>query len=85
MNQLSVESFDSVWDAVADTPDEAENLRVRSELIEARGWTQAEAASNCGVAKHRISELMHGRISRFSLDSLVNITTALGAAGACET
>jgi len=80
-----IESYDSVWDAIADTPEEAMNLRVRSELmdritalIEAHGWTQAEAAKRCGVTQPRINDLLRGRISRFSLDALVNIAAALG-------
>lgn len=85
MAKLKAESYDSVWDAIADTPEEAVNLRVRSELmdkitalIEARGWTQAEAARHCGVTQPRINDLLRGRISRFSLDALVNIAGALG-------
>ena len=69
----------------ADTPEEAANLWVRSELmdqltalVEKNGWTQVEAARRCGVTQPRISDLLRGRISRFSLDALVNIATALG-------
>lgn len=85
MNKAKTESYASVWDAIADTPEEAANLRVRSELmdkitalIEENGWTQVEAAKRCGVTQPRISDLLRGRISRFSLDALVNIATALG-------
>ena len=85
MSKPKIESFASVWDAIADTPEEAANLRVRSELmdkitalIEASCWTQAEAASQCGVTQPRINDLLRGRISRFSLDALVNIAAALG-------
>src|ERR1039458_797249 len=39
-------------------------------------WTQAEAASRCGVTQPRINDLLRGRVSRFSLDALVNIATA---------
>ena len=77
--------FDSVWDAIADTPEEAANLRVRSELMDkiseliaANDWTQVEAAAQCGLTQPRISDLLRGRISRFSLDALVNIAAALG-------
>jgi predicted XRE-type DNA-binding protein len=80
-----IESYDSVWDAIADTPEEAMNLRVRSELmdkitvlIEEHGWTQSEAAKHCGVTQPRINDLLRGRISHFSLDALVNIAAALG-------
>jgi predicted XRE-type DNA-binding protein len=41
-------------------------------------WTQAEAANRCGVTQPRINDLIRGRVSRFSLDALVNIATALG-------
>ncbi|MET3108368.1 putative XRE-type DNA-binding protein [Oxalobacteraceae bacterium GrIS 2.11] len=77
--------YDSVWDAIADTPQEAANLRIRAELIEQiaalineKNWTQVETASRCGVTQPRINDLLRGRISRFSLDALVNIATALG-------
>jgi predicted XRE-type DNA-binding protein len=80
-----VEHYASVWDAVADTPEEAANLRARAELmhkIEAivreSGWTQTEAAQRCGVTQPRMNDLLRGRVSRFSLDALVNIATALG-------
>ena len=80
-----VESYNSVWDAIADTPAEAVNLRVRSELmdkitsvIQESGWTQADAAKHCGVTQPRINDLLRGRISRFSLDALVNVAAALG-------
>jgi predicted XRE-type DNA-binding protein len=85
MSKAKIESYASVWDAIADTPEEAVNLRVRSELmdkitavIEGNGWTQADAAVRCGVTQPRINDLLRGRISRFSLDALVNIAAALG-------
>ena len=49
-----------------------------SELIAANDWTQIEAAAQRGLTQPRISDLHRGRISRFSLDALVNIATALG-------
>jgi predicted XRE-type DNA-binding protein len=79
------ESYSTVWDAIADTPEQAANLRARAELmmkiaaiVKRQGWTQAEAASRCGVTQPRINDLLRGRVSRFSLDALVNICTALG-------
>ncbi len=85
MKHVSTDRYASVWDALADTPEEAANLRVRSELmdkiaalIEGNGWTQVEAANHCAVTQPRISDLLRGRISRFSLDALVNIASALG-------
>lgn len=80
-----IESYASVWDAIADKPEQAANLRARAELMQKiaaivheRAWKQAEAASHCGVTQPRINDLLRGRVSRFSLDALVNICTALG-------
>ena len=85
MSETEIESYDSVWDAIADTPEQAANLRTRAELmqkinsiVKANGWTRTEAARQCGVTQPRIDDLLHGRVSRFSLDALVNIATAIG-------
>ena len=85
MKKPKPQIFASVWDAIADTPEEAANLRVRSELMDQIGllirdnqWTQAEAAAQCHVTQPRMNDLLGGRISRFSLDALVNIAAALG-------
>ncbi|MDP3976918.1 MAG: XRE family transcriptional regulator [Pseudomonas sp.] len=82
---IEIETYDSVWDALADTPEQAANLRARaglmqqiSDIIKAAGWKQTEAAARCGVTQPRINDLLRGRVSRFSLDALVNIATALG-------
>ncbi len=79
------DNFESVWDAIADTPEQAANLRARAELmqkiapiVKESGWTQAEAAKHCGITQPRMNDLLRGRVSRFSLDALVNIATATG-------
>ena len=81
----SGETFASVWDALADSPEQAANLRARAELmrqiaeiVKDSGWTQADAATRCGITQPRINDLLRGRVSRFSIDALVNIATALG-------
>jgi predicted XRE-type DNA-binding protein len=78
------ESYASVWDAIADTPEQAENLRARAELmqkiaarLEQHGWTQGEAARRCGVTQPR-SMICRAAGSRASRSTrLVNIATAL--------
>jgi predicted XRE-type DNA-binding protein len=82
---VSKKTFDSVWDALENTAGDAANLRARAdlmlalrELVERKGWTQAEAARHCGVTQPRINDLLRGRISRFSLDALVNMAAAVG-------
>lgn len=78
-------SYKSVWDAISDTPEQAANLRVRAELMRkistlvlAEGLNQTEAALRCGITQPRMNDLLKGRISRFSLDALVNIATSIG-------
>jgi predicted XRE-type DNA-binding protein len=82
---MTHETYDSIWDAISDTPEQAANLRARAELmqqivaiIKAHDWKQTEAAKRCGITQPRVSDLLRGRVSRFSLDALVNIATALG-------
>jgi predicted XRE-type DNA-binding protein len=85
MRKQKKQVFTNVWDAIAETPEEAANLELRYELMERisglikeSGWTQAEAAKRCGVSQPRLNDLLRGRIARFSLDALVNIAAALG-------
>ena len=85
MNKKTGKRFANVWDAIADTPAEAANLTLRSDLmdeieaiIKKNSWTQKEAAKRCRVTQPRINDLLRGRIARFSLDALVNIASALG-------
>lgn len=82
---MSDEQFDSVWVAIEDTPQESENMRLRSRLmmaiaerIEVEAWTQKEASLRLGVTQPRISDLVRGKIDLFSLDSLVNMVAAAG-------
>jgi len=67
------------------SPVEAENLRIRSDLmirltdiIENGGLTQARAARLFRVSQPRVSDLVRGKIDRFSIDTLIEM---LGRAG----
>jgi predicted XRE-type DNA-binding protein len=78
-------TYASVWDAIADTPEQAANLRAKAELmrkiaaiVKESKWTQTEAAALCGITQPRMNDLLQGRVSRFSLDALFNIAAALG-------
>jgi len=82
---MSNEQFSSVWDAIEDTPEEAENMKLRSclmmalkEHIARAGMSQAQAAKLFGVTQPRVSDLMRGKISLFSLDALVSMAAAAG-------
>ena len=79
------ERFDSIWDALEDTPEQAENMKLRAVLLTAikdqiskRELTQAEAAKLFGVTQPRISDLLRGKINLFALDTVVNMTVAAG-------
>lgn len=83
--ELAITGSADPWDVVADTPAEAENLRVRSNLMDAIttridniGWTQEKAAAQLGVTQPRMSDLYRGKIDKFSLDALVNLGRGVG-------
>lgn len=68
------------------SPEAAEHLRIRSELmleltrfIARHELTQAQAARLFGVSQPRISDLVRGNIGRFRVDTLIEM---LGHAGA---
>ena len=82
---MDVQSFDNVWDALCDTPAEAANMTARSDLLAVlqrtvAGWglTQTEAAKRLGITRPRLSDLTRGKINKFSLDALVNLSAQAG-------
>ena len=82
---MSNEKFASVWDAIEDTPEEAENMKLRSGLMMAlkahlarTSLSQSQAAKLFGVTQPRVSDLMRGKINLFGLDALVNMAAAAG-------
>lgn len=79
------QSFSSVWDAIEDSAPAVENMKFRAtimqaleEHLKAKRWTPAEAADNLGLSEARVSDLMDGKITQFSLDSLVNLAAIAG-------
>ncbi|WP_150303144.1 helix-turn-helix domain-containing protein [Pseudomonas saliphila] len=77
--------FESVWDAIEDTPAQAENMKVRSALmielkkhVETEGLSQTQAAKLFGVTQPRISDLLRGKINLFSIDMLINMLATAG-------
>jgi predicted XRE-type DNA-binding protein len=76
---------DSVFYDLAETPEEAANLTARGMLmialeqrINEEGWTQTDAATHLHVTQPRISDLLNGKITKFSLDALVNMLPLVG-------
>lgn len=81
----STSTFKNVWDAIADTPEESQNLKARSTLmlavtqhIQKENLTQAEAAKLLGVTQPRVSDLMRGKIDLFSVDTLIQLLYSAG-------
>lgn len=82
---MSTKRYANVWDAIEDTPEAAENMKLRSVLMMAlknhlvrAEMSQAQAAKLFGVTQPRVSDLMRGKINLFGLDALVNMATAAG-------
>ena len=79
-------AFENAFDAVGFPLVEAEHLRIRADLmieverlLAERGVTQVEAAKLLHVTQPRISDLMRGKIERFSIDTLVDMLSCAGA------
>jgi predicted XRE-type DNA-binding protein len=77
---MSENRFSSVWDAIESTPKEAENMRLRAQLmmtlkahIARTGMTKAQAAARFGITQTCVADLMRGKVDLFALDSLVNM------------
>jgi predicted XRE-type DNA-binding protein len=73
---MSKKRFANVWDAIEDTPAQAENMKLRSTLMMAlkdhivhTRLSQSEAAKLLGVTQPRVSDLMRGTIELFGLDT----------------
>jgi predicted XRE-type DNA-binding protein len=79
------QSFENVWDALEESSGEAANMSMRSSLLiaieqQVRGWnvTQTEAARRLGITQPRLNDLLRGRITNFSLDTLINLAGQAG-------
>lgn len=64
---------------------EAENLKLRAQLmrelellISDGDLTQSEAAELLGIQQSRVSDLVRGKIDRFSIDMLVKLLARAG-------
>lgn len=83
--QTKSQTFTDVWEALEDTPEEAASMRLRAQLmievqrfVAGAGLSQTAAARRLGLTQPRLSDLMRGRIEKFSLDALVNMLARVG-------
>ncbi|EHD22399.1 hypothetical protein BrE312_3030 [Brenneria sp. EniD312] len=82
---IQIQTFDSVWDAIGDTVEQAENMKIRAQLMRVltdfivrKELSQAEAARTLGITQPRVSELVHGKIHLFSIDKLISMMATAG-------
>ncbi|MBV8563847.1 MAG: XRE family transcriptional regulator [Methylobacteriaceae bacterium] len=79
------QGFANVWDAIEEGPEGAATMTMRSDVMiaistQVRGWntTQARAARRLGITQPRLNDLLHGKINKFSLDTLLTLATRAG-------
>lgn len=82
---MSGKEYESVWDALCDSSEEAENLKVRSELmniirehVKRKQLDTKTIQETLGLTQPRVSYLMTGKIDKFSLDTLVKMASRAG-------
>jgi len=75
----------NVFEQIGFSPEEAAALKMKAELhsqiikaIKRRGYTQATLQKRLDESQPRISDLMTGKISKFSLETLITYAEALG-------
>ena len=85
MRSKVTRSTGNVFEDLGFGPEEADHLRIRSDLmttlqavIDERKLTQARAATLFGVSQPRVSDLVRGMIERFSIDTLVEMLARAG-------
>jgi len=78
-------SSGNVFKDLGFTDVESESLRVRSllmaelrQFIETKKITQAEAGKKLGVSQPRVSDLMRGKMEKFSTDMLIEMLARVG-------
>ncbi len=79
------EKINSVWDALEDSPEDAAKMKLRSvftmaisDFVKNSSDTQAIVAERLGISQLRLSDLLKGKISKFSLDMLVTLAIKAG-------
>ena len=77
--------YTNIFDAVTDNPEEASELQTRADLmsvirdiVQDNSWKQAEAAKRMGLTQPRVSNLLNGKIDKFSIDLLMTCLFRLG-------
>src|ERR1700679_1010840 len=82
MEQLK---YSNIFDAITDDPVEAADLKFRADLMvllreyfRTQKATPADICQRLGVPQPRVSELLNGKIDKFSADKLIGFAAKLG-------
>ena len=85
MNEPIVESTGNVFADLGFDPGEAAILQMRAKLmsdlrayIESKGMTQVKVTEQFSIAQSRVTDLVHGRWEKFSLETLIMLETKAG-------
>lgn len=80
-----IESSGNVFADLGFPAEESVLLTMRAELmaglretIADKDWTQVDAAAHLGITQSRVSDLVRGKVEKFSLDMLVTLATRAG-------
>ena len=77
--------YNNIFDAVTNNQEASNELQTRADLmivirdiVKDNGWKQAEAAEKLGLTQPRVSDLLNGKIEKFSIDLLMTCLFRLG-------
>jgi len=77
--------FENIFDAVTDNKEEANELQTRADLmivirdiVTEKGWKQGETAEKLSLTQPRVSDLLNGKIDKFSIDLLMTCLFRMG-------
>jgi predicted XRE-type DNA-binding protein len=75
----------NVFEQLGFSPEEAAAIKMKSELhsqiikaIKQRGYTQADLQKRLDESQPRVSDLVTGKIAKFSLETFISYAEALG-------
>ncbi len=76
--------YDNIFEAVTYKKEEAQDLQVCADLMIAirdavndKGWNQKEVAKKLSLIQSRVSDLLNGKIDKFSIDLLMSYLSRL--------
>jgi predicted XRE-type DNA-binding protein len=83
--QLVIKDTNNIFEELGFDAEEAASLKIRADLIleikkyiQARGWSSQEAADFFDESKDNILYLINGKMSKFTIDKLVNLLVRAG-------